>query len=196
MRTVVVRRKRDKGLIVLAILGVLLAGAGVYAYVNLIAGDEIPTYGPSMKPTLSQHADIEIDDHAYDSASPERGDIITAQAPDGVTFELCAERPSQASPCAEAEEGYSRIYVVKRVVAVAGDTVAFDETGHLILNGERQSEPYIRQCPTGCALPDAIEITSGEVFLAGDNRPASSDSRSWGPLPISSIDGRVELIPD
>ncbi|UJA18904.1 signal peptidase I [Thermoleophilia bacterium SCSIO 60948] len=187
------RRKRDKGLIVLGLLAALLVAGGIYAYVELVAGDEIPTYGPSMKPTFDGRADVEVDEGAYEDAAPERGDIVTAQAPEGVAFEACAERPTQSSPCAEAVVGYSRVYVLKRVIAVEGDSVAFDRGGHLILDGETQEEPYILPCPGDCALPDPIEVGAGEVFLAGDNREVSSDSRSWGPVPITSIDGRVEL---
>jgi signal peptidase I len=83
--------------------------------------------------------------------------------------------------------------VIKRVVAVPGDSVAFTPNGNLVLNGQQQEEPYILECPGGCGLPVPAVVPSDHYFLAGDNRPESSDSRFWGAVPREAIDGQVAV---
>lgn len=187
--------KGDRGLRRVAILGVLLVAGGIAAFVvSLGAERQIRTIGPSMRPTINSPIDLKLDVHAYDDSTPAIGDVVTAQAPRGVRTEVCGASHPASEACPAATQGFSDIRVVKRVVAGPGDRVAFSEDGHLILNGVLQSEPYIRPCSSGdCALRRPLKIPPGEYFLAGDNRPISNDSRYWGPLPASSIDGRITL---
>lgn len=76
---------------------------------------------------------------------------------------------------------------VRRVVAVDGDTV-FITGGILYLNGAAVPEPYAKTAPN---LPDIppVTIPTGQVYLLGDNRPDSQDSREWGPVPLTRVRG-------
>jgi signal peptidase I len=85
-------------------------------------------------------------------------------------------------------------HLIKRVIAVAGDTVDIDEAaGSLLINGVAQSEPYTF-CETharegGIVFP--ITIPEGNVFLLGDNRVISKDSRELGLIEKGKIAGKV-----
>jgi signal peptidase I len=83
---------------------------------------------------------------------------------------------------------------VKRIVAAPGDTLAIVD-GHVIRNGVRAREPYIRPCATRaaaqCSFPVPIRIPPDHWFLLGDNRGESDDSRFWGPVPTAWIVGTV-----
>lgn len=80
--------------------------------------------------------------------------------------------------------------VVKRVVAMPGDTVELRQGGQLYVNSLRYPPPG------GAAetLPmsnQTWQVGEGEVFVAGDNRDYSRDSRDYGPIPIESIEGKL-----
>lgn len=81
---------------------------------------------------------------------------------------------------------------VKRVVAVAGDTVNLEE-GRLYVNGKEQDEKWAygetNRVKGGITFP--ITVSDGEVFVLGDNRENSEDSRMFGPVRISDTDGRL-----
>ena len=169
----------------------MAAGAAVAIYA-LLADDTVDTIGPSMRPTLEGRVALEIDEDAYVDALPALNDVIAAQGPQGLELEACAaSRPR--SPCSRAAEEYSTITVVKRIVGLPGDSIAFAPEGGTIRNGELAEEPFINPCPGNCGLPRAIVVPEGHYFLAGDNRLASSDSRFWGPVRLEAIDGRVML---
>jgi signal peptidase I len=78
------------------------------------------------------------------------------------------------------------------VVAVGGDTIALRD-GHTIRNGRRAPEPFAAPCGggSGCDFPRAIRVPAGSVFLLGDNRGGSLDSRFWGPVPVSWVIGEA-----
>lgn len=92
---------------------------------------------------------------------------------------------------------------VKRVIGVSGDTVEFDrakDPHHLLVNGEPLAEPYL---PEGVAASD-VEFTAtvpeGRIFVLGDNRAESSDSRDHlgspggGMIPVERVRGEVTRI--
>ena len=82
-------------------------------------------------------------------------------------------------------------HLVKRVVAVGGDHLVMD--GHQIfLNGELLQEVYLAEEAT---YAERLELTVPEksVFLMGDNRNFSKDSRDIGPIPVSDIIGKLIL---
>ncbi len=88
-------------------------------------------------------------------------------------------------------------YVVKRIVAVGGDTVVV-WNGALVINGKRVEEPYIKE-PMQYRILPPIRVPKGEVFLLGDNRNESDDCHLWpGELhdgvPVGDIIGKVSYI--
>ena len=116
----------------------------------------------SMEPTLKGH-DVFLNNRlAYRFSRPCRGDLVTFWEPRyGI--------------------------VVKRVVAIEGDEVAIVGR-RLMINGEPISEDYIK--PGGADCP-ARWVRPGCVFVLGDNRGRSADSRFLGDVPESAVVGRV-----
>ena len=85
---------------------------------------------------------------------------------------------------------------VKRVIAVAGDRVSIDENGVVSVNGRELNEPYISQLSLGtCDLEFPFSVPAGTVFVLGDNRPQSMDSRdsTFGVIGKDQIIGRVTI---
>jgi signal peptidase I len=82
---------------------------------------------------------------------------------------------------------------IKRVVAVAGDTISIHD-GYVYVNGKHQTEPYIRgpitECESELYCTDFV-VPPGTVFVLGDNRQDSFDSRSFGPVPLGNVIGRA-----
>lgn len=85
---------------------------------------------------------------------------------------------------------------VRRVVAVAGDTVDISSDGGLIINGSTQIEDdiYTNTLPYKDGITFPVTVGEGEVFVLGDNRTTAEDSRIYGPVKISATKGRVMTV--
>jgi signal peptidase I len=83
---------------------------------------------------------------------------------------------------------------IKRVIAVAGETLTIDSVrGTVSINGAVLREPYLSPDTTTLASTDPATWTvgTGDLFVMGDNRASSADSRTFGPIPSSAVVGRV-----
>lgn len=124
--------------------------------------------GTSMIPTLENKDYLLISKQSYRFGEPERGDIIVFPHDEG--------------------GGETSLYV-KRVIALPGDHLEIAK-GNVYINGERQEESYLKEGTETEGLVD-LEIPEGEVFVMGDNRGNSSDSRFFGTVSIEKITGEV-----
>jgi signal peptidase I len=122
---------------------------------------------PSMEPTLVEGDRVLVNRLIYHFRSPERGDIIVFHPPGRVSSDP----------------------FIKRVVAVAGDTVAVHD-GALWVNGVAQDEPFIKEHPILDEFPETT-ISPGYVWAMGDNRNNSGDSRVFGPVSLEAIMGKA-----
>jgi signal peptidase I len=149
---------------------------------------------PSMEPTLDVGQRVLVNRIPTRLGShPGVGDIIVFHPPVGADSETCGaedQGDNTATPCSEdLPGGHSRDTYIKRVVGVAGDRIEIRD-GHVIRNGVRQSEPFARSCTgTDCTFGIAVTVPKGSVYVMGDNRGNSSDSRIWGPVPTKWIIG-------
>jgi len=173
-------------LIVAVALGLAL---GIQAF--LVKPYRIPS--ESMVPTLEVGQRVLVNRIGMRFGDPEVGDVVVFHPPRGAEEfgEQCGGGPPpQGSPCAAPTESRADVNFIKRVVAGPGDEIAV-RNGHVILNGERQPEPFAAPCggSSGCDLPDPITVPADHYFMMGDNRGASDDSRFWGPVPEEWIIG-------
>jgi signal peptidase I len=100
----------------------------------------------------------------------------------------------QPPPSWQEDEGKP---FIKRIIALGGDTIEIREDGSVAVNDVVLDEPYLFKGPDGEAEPtDSLNGTSrwtvptGELFVMGDHRQMSADSRLFGPIPVSSVIGR------
>lgn len=87
-------------------------------------------------------------------------------------------------------------FIIKRVIAVAGDTVELKQsTGDVLVNGEVLLEPYIKEkmLRIGSAFNYPVTVPEGYVFVLGDNRNNSLDSRDLGMVAKEDVVGRAAL---
>lgn len=78
----------------------------------------------------------------------------------------------------------------KRVIAVGGDQLEF-VNGEVYINGEKQDEPYLADARKENFTNLSLTIPENEVFVVGDNRASSMDSRSFGPVSKDLIMGKI-----
>lgn len=173
----------------LAFLAIILVGRGSFA-------DHYHVPSGSMEPTLQVGDRLAVDKSAYglriplthvwlSEKDPQRGDVVVFDSPaDGTVL-------------------------VKRLVGLPGDRVAFDGV-HLLLNGQRVPQGFTQDDARIEYLPGAphplhpepyqgppmreVEIPSRHYLVLGDHRGNSADSRSWGFVPRENLLGRAVAI--
>lgn len=147
----------------------------------------------SMADTLAIDDRVLVSKISYRLGDIERGDIIVFDAPDG------SERPDEnfvESVFRNVAESVGlstpRTEFIKRVVALPGETVSIADN-KVYIDGEALDEPYL---PSGVRMRDLepVTIPDGRVWVMGDNRNVSDDSRSFGPIDADTIVGRAMTV--
>ena len=146
----------------------------------------------SMVPTLQEQDRMVVEKVTFLFREPERGEIIVFKGDDtadgdetGFAGLVAGAGRFLGVVPADAQD------FVKRVIGLPGDTVLI-ENGELFVNGVPVDEPYVVHDDPGSYGP--YEVPSDSLFLMGDNRPGSSDSRgSMGYVPLDHVVGRPVL---
>lgn len=120
----------------------------------------------SMYPTLQENNYLFLNKQAYNLGKPERGDIVVFPH-----FE---------------EDGTKELYI-KRVIGLPGEKLSIHD-GSVYINGRALTENYTADGVTGGEYPETA-IPEGELYVMGDNRTVSIDSRAIGNVGIDEITG-------
>ena len=137
---------------------------------------EIPS--GSMEDTIMPGDMIFSEKITYHTRQPERGDIVTFKDP------IVAGRT-----------------LIKRIIATEGQTVDLID-GHVFVDGIELEEPYVgtdesrplAKTAVGIDIEFPYTVPEGYVWVMGDNRESSQDSRYFGAVPVSSITGRAAVV--
>lgn len=154
-----------------------LAETGLLLVVALVVAQAAKAYvvQPFVIPTGSMIPTIEVGDYVLAEKitfrwihKPEPGDIVVFDDPRGQLPQL-----------------------IKRVVAVDGQTVELRGDA-VYVDGRPLDEPYVHGTSTmPGSVPLPLTVPSGQVWLMGDNRPSSGDSRFFGPVDVETVRGRA-----
>ncbi len=145
-------------------MAVVVLVAGV-ATARLTVFDPVQVSSGSMAPTLCT-GDVVIVNHLPLRGGPREDDIVTF-----------------ASPTDGTEQ-------IKRVVAVGGQQVAIEDA-QLVVDGREVDEPYVDKATIDGVYYGPFTVPEGTVFVLGDAREVSIDSRAFGPIPSADVDGRL-----
>ncbi|GAB7388119.1 signal peptidase I [Bacillaceae bacterium] len=132
--------------------------------------------GTSMMPTLHDGERLIVNKLIYLLGEPERGNIIVFKATEDRDY-------------------------IKRVIAVGGETVEMKDD-QLYINGKPVDEPYLEEYKKqahaeGRLLTNdfgPVKVPEGEIFVMGDNRENSKDSRVIGTIPLEKVIGRADVV--
>ncbi len=147
----------------------MVVGLGLLALFFVVKAwgvEPVRVHHDSMRPNLRDGDALLIDKFSYLWRDPRVGEIVTAHLPG---------------------TGES---VVKRVVALGGDSIGIVD-GVLTRNGQPVDDSYANRENMAGYFWGPVDVPEGQVFLLGDNRIESVDSRDYGPVPVDSIDGRL-----
>lgn len=166
---------------------------------NIYVHRKNEVFGSSMEPTLHEGDNVYTTMLPYFLGEPEIGDIVIIDidmSEDATFFHHFGQlmkRNAIAGLFFEEDELQLDTYWIKRIVGVAGDSLEFKDS-KFYRNGQLIEEDYIKdQTVYTYPVDTTIVIPDGYVYVMGDNRNASKDSRDAmvGPIPVSKIIGKM-----
>jgi signal peptidase I len=145
----------------------------------------------SMENTLFEGQQLIVNKLSYTFDEPKRGDIIIFlenEEKGNIIDNFIRSVKNRFSSSDEIAAEQERL--VKRVIGVAGDEIDIQD-GYVYINGERLEESYVNgiTLPGNVKLP--ITVGEGELFVIGDNREVSRDSRDFGPIDVKQVEGKA-----
>ena len=149
------------------IIQTALISLGIFLFVYVFLVQPHRVQGISMEPTFDDGELLLTEKLSYKLSRVERGDVVVFEAP--------VER---------------KVDFIKRVIGLPGENIKIKD-GSIYINGLKLEEAYISPVTSG--FVDST-LRKDEFFVLGDNRTASSDSRSFGSITRKSFRGKVWLI--
>ncbi len=162
--------------------GWLGVGVLAFALMALVQATSVQAFripSDSMVPTVNTGDRVLVNKWSYRVHDVNRGDIVVFDKPD--------------------DPALTEDHLIKRVIGLPGEEVTIDG-GHVIIDGRILVEPYL---PAGtvtsavgnhpCLPASPCRVPDGQVWVMGDNRMLSRDSRFFGPIPTATIVGRAFL---
>ncbi|WP_419465884.1 signal peptidase I [Bacillus spongiae] len=158
----------------------LLIAAGIAAIIRFFLFSPIVVDGSSMVPTLQSGERMIMNKISYHFKEPDRFDIIVFHAPGNKDY-------------------------IKRVIGLPGDEIKY-QNDVLYINGEAYEEPYLDEYKAMFEGNNYTEdftlegvmsentVPEGHVFVLGDNRPVSQDSRTIGPIKMEDVVGSTNIV--
>ena len=147
-----------------------------------------------MEDTLQINDRVMVNKLAYSFGEVAHGDIIVFDDPRRADAGTTESVPTRVVRNLAESVGLStpQSEFINRVIALAGDTIEI-RRNKVFINGEAIDEPYIAE---GGRMPrfDVVEVPDGHVFVMGDNRNVSQDSRVFGPIPVDDIVGKAFVL--
>ena len=146
--------------------------------------------GPSMEPTLAQDEYLIVNKLFYLRFDPEgvAGILPFYEAEQDEDGGYLFQSPKLGEVVVFRSPRDADRDFVKRVIGLPGDTVEM-VNGTVYVNGLQLLEPYITRRDNTTMAP--VRVEPGTLFVLGDDRGASNDSRSWGPVPAENLIGRA-----
>ena len=165
------KKKRKSGMLEFLVI-MLVAFVLVFGLIRPFVVEAFRIPSESMVPTLEVGDRVLANKFIYRFTEPARGDVVLFDS---------------------VEEG-SEDTLIKRVAGVEGDEIRV-QGGTLFVNGETQDESYLNQYMPDQSTPYGPEtVPKDHVFVLGDNRGNSGDSRVFGPVPLENIKGEGFLV--
>lgn len=144
--------------------------------IRLFVAQPFVVEGESMHPTFESNDYLIVDELSYHFSNPKRGDVIVFRYP-----------------------GDPSVFYIKRIIGLPGETVHINQGNVTVSKTDGTNvtlhEPYIAS--EDATYTGDTTIGPDQYFVMGDNRPKSSDSRTWGLLPRANMMGRafIRLLP-
>ncbi len=157
---------------VMEVMETVVFVGSLFIVVYLFIAQPNQVQGASMEPTFQSGNYIFTSKVTYRFRSPQRGDVIVFRSPSN-----------------------SDIEYIKRIIGLPGDSILISSQ-QVYVNGIKLNEGYISDAthvmPEGYIKEnEKIFVPENDLFVMGDNRPRSSDSREFGPIKFSSVIGQV-----
>jgi signal peptidase I len=134
-------------------------------FIHLFLAQATRVFGESMEPNLHSQQRLVVEKITYRFRNPDRGEVVVLHDPTG-----------------------SQDLIIKRVIGLPGEQITFSN-GSVYVNGQPIDEPYLDAVTQSSSRTWVVPEDS--VFVMGDNRRASRDSRSFGPVSQEEIIGRA-----
>jgi signal peptidase I len=159
-----------------------------------VAGQAFRIPSGSMIPQLEVGDRVVASKLAYRLHDPRRGDIVVFDCPPAAG---CPAVPSRSQPARAVDAVLESVLLrhprgekyIKRVIGLPGERVA-GHGGAVWVDGRRLVEPYLPPGVSTADFPSTL-VPDGMLWVMGDNRPGSSDSRVFGPIRRDTVVGRA-----